>query len=116
MFTNGRSEVANLFWRWLVGEVAVGIYFNGEWGMLRARLFLLFPSAGVAVRCLQTINEVADLFSGAGQQHMKDHIEIGHLTKSDAFRMNRDQATDLQILFKIHTNVSTFDSASPKTI
>ena len=73
----------------------------------------LFPSAG---GCLQTINKVADLFGGAGQQHMKYHIEIGHLTKSDAFRMNRDQATDLQTLFKIHTNVSYFESASPETI
>ena len=24
---------------------------------------------------------------------MKDHVEIGHLTKYDAFRMNRDQVT-----------------------
>ena len=47
---------------------------------------------------------------------MKDHIEIGHLTKFDAFRMNRDQATDLQTWPKIHTNVSYFESASPKTI
>ena len=25
---------------------------------------------------------------------MKDHVEIGHLTKYDAFRMNRDQVMD----------------------
>ena len=31
---------------------------------------------------------------------MKDHVEIGHLTKYDAFRMNRDQVTDLEIWFK----------------
>ena len=37
---------------------------------------------------------------------MKDHVEIGHLTKYDAFRMNRDQVMDLEIWFKIHTNVS----------
>ena len=37
---------------------------------------------------------------------MKDHVEIGHLTKYDAFRMNRDQVVDLEIWFKIHTNVS----------
>ena len=36
---------------------------------------------------------------------MKDHAEIGHLTKYDTFRMNRDQAMDLEIWFKIHTNV-----------
>ena len=35
---------------------------------------------------------------------MKDHVEIGHLTKYDAFRMNRDQVMDLEIRFKIHTN------------
>ena len=47
---------------------------------------------------------------------MKDHVEIGHLTKYDAFRVNRDQVMDLDILFKIHTNVSNFEKASPKTI
>ena len=41
---------------------------------------------------------------------MKDHVEISHLTKYDAFRMNRDQVTELEIWFKIHTNVSKFDS------
>ena len=45
---------------------------------------------------------------------MKDHVEIGHLTKYDAFRMNRDQVMDLEIWFKIHTNVSNFETASPK--
>ena len=25
---------------------------------------------------------------------MKDHVEIGHLTKYDAFRVNRDQVVD----------------------
>ena len=44
---------------------------------------------------------------------MKDHVEIGHLTKYDAFRVNRDQVMDLE---KIHTNVSNFETASPKTI
>ena len=48
---------------------------------------------------------------------MKDpHVEIGHLTKYDAFRMNRDQVMDLEIRFKIHTNVPNFEKASPKTI
>ena len=47
---------------------------------------------------------------------MKDHVEISHLTKYDDFRVNRDQVMDLEIRFKIHTNVSNFEKASPKTI
>ena len=47
---------------------------------------------------------------------MKDHVEIGHLTKYDAFRMNRHQVMDLEIRFKINTNGSNFEKASPKTI
>ena len=47
---------------------------------------------------------------------MKDHVEIGHLTKYDAFRMNRDQVMDLEIWFKIHTNIFNFETASPKII
>ena len=39
------------------------------WGTLQAHLFVLFPSAGVAVGCLQTTSEVADLFGGAGWQN-----------------------------------------------
>ena len=45
---------------------------------------------------------------------MKDHVEIGHLTKYDAFRVNRDQVMDLEMWFKIHANVSSFETASPK--
>ena len=37
---------------------------------------------------------------------MKDDVEIGHLTKYDAFRVNRDQVMNLEVRFKIHTNVS----------
>ena len=47
---------------------------------------------------------------------MKDHVEIDHLTKYDAFRVNRDQGRDLDTWLKIHTNVSNFETASPKTI
>ena len=47
---------------------------------------------------------------------MKDHVEIGHLTKYNAFRMNRDQVMDLEIWFKINTNVFNFKTASPKII
>ena len=32
---------------------------------------------------------------------MKDYVEIGYLTKYDAFRVNRDQVMDLEIRFKI---------------
>ena len=34
---------------------------------------------------------------------MKDHLEIAHLTKYDAFRVNRDQVMDFEIWLKIHT-------------
>ena len=47
--------------------------------------------------------------------HMKGHVEIGHLTKY-AFKVNRDQVMDLGIWFKIHTNISYFETASPKFI
>ena len=50
---------------------------------------------------------------------MKDHVEVGPLrTKYDAYalRMNRDPAMHLEISFKIHTNVSNFETASPQTI
>ena len=45
---------------------------------------------------------------------MKNHVEIGHLTMYDALKVKRDQAMNLEILFKIHTNVSNFETASPK--
>ena len=47
---------------------------------------------------------------------MKDYVEIGHLTKYDAFRVSRDQVIDLEIWFKIRTNVCNFETASPKLI
>ena len=31
---------------------------------------------------------------------MKDHVEIDHLNKYDAFRVNRDQVMDLEIRLK----------------
>ena len=34
----------------------------------------------------------------------------------DAFRVNRDQLMDLEIWFKIHTIVSNFETAFPKTM
>ena len=46
---------------------------------------------------------------------MKDHVEIGHLTKYDAFRMNRDQVMDLEIWFKIHTNSLNLRQRPPKS-
>ena len=36
---------------------------------------------------------------------MKDHVEIGHLTKYDAFRMNGDQVMDLEIQTNIQTSL-----------
>ena len=47
---------------------------------------------------------------------MKGYVETGHLTKYDAFRVNRDRVMDLEIWFKIPTNVSNFEAASPKII
>ena len=47
---------------------------------------------------------------------MKYHVKIGHLTKYDGFRVNRDQAMNLEIWFIINTNVSKFETAFPKII
>ena len=47
---------------------------------------------------------------------MKDHVDIAHLIKYAAFKMNRDQVMDLETWFKIHTNVFNFETASPKII
>ncbi len=47
---------------------------------------------------------------------MKDRGEIGHLTKFDAFKMNRNEVMDLETWFKIHTNLSYSEPTSPKTI
>ena len=46
---------------------------------------------------------------------MKDHVEIGHLTKYSTFKVSRDQVMDLEIWFKIH-NFSNFEAAFPQTI
>ena len=45
-----------------------------------------------------------------------DHDEISHLTKFHAFRVNRDEVMDPEAWFKIHTNVSKVETSSPKTI
>ena len=42
--------------------------------------------------------------------HKKDRVKIGHLTKYDVFRLDRDQVMELQIWFKIHKNVSNFET------
>ena len=47
---------------------------------------------------------------------MKDRVETGHLTKYDAFRVNRDQVMDLEVRCKISTTFSNFEKALPKTI
>ena len=45
---------------------------------------------------------------------MKDFVKSSHLTKIDAFRVNRDQVINFETRFKIHTNVSNVETASPK--
>lgn len=51
------------------------------------------------------------------RRHMKDPCEIDHLTKFNAFMMNKDQLMVLETWFKIHTKVFNFvtvQTASPK--
>ena len=36
--------------------------------------------------------------------HMKDRVDSSHLTKFDAFRVNKDQVMELETWSKIHTN------------
>ena len=43
-------------------------------------------------------------------------MEIDHLTKYDAFKVNRDQVMDLEIWFKIHTNIFNFETKSYKLL
>ena len=45
---------------------------------------------------------------------MKDHVEIDHLTKYDAFRVNRDQVMDLEIWLKIHQTFLILRQHPPK--
>ena len=45
---------------------------------------------------------------------MKDHVEIDYLTKYDALRVNGDRVMNLEIWFKINTNICNFETASPK--
>ena len=47
---------------------------------------------------------------------MKDHVEIDHLTKGDALRVNRDQVMGAEIRLKILTNISNFETASSEII
>ena len=46
---------------------------------------------------------------------MKDHVQSCHLTKFDAFGVNRGEFIDLETWFKIHTNDCNVETASPKT-
>jgi len=44
-----------------------------------------------------------------------DHVEISNITKFHAFRLNKNQAIDLETWFKIDTNVSVMlRQRSPK--
>ena len=47
---------------------------------------------------------------------MKDHFKISHSTKFGVVLLNNKQVMDLEMRFQIHTNVSNFEMASPKTI
>ena len=44
---------------------------------------------------------------------MKNHVELDHSTKFDAFMSNKDQAMDLYTKLNINTNVSYFSPAAP---
>ena len=45
---------------------------------------------------------------------MKDHVEIDHLNKYDAFRVNRDQVMTLEIWLKIHKTSLILRQRPPK--
>ena len=45
---------------------------------------------------------------------MKDHVEISHLTKFHAFRVNRDQVMDLETWFKIQQTSLMLKQRPPK--
>ena len=45
---------------------------------------------------------------------MNDHVEISHLTKFHAFRVNRDDVMDLETWFKIRINFSNVETAFPQ--
>ena len=44
---------------------------------------------------------------------MKDHVQSCHLTKFDAFKINRDEVIELETWFKIHTNICNAEQWSP---
>ena len=45
---------------------------------------------------------------------MKGHVDIGHLTTYDAFRVNGDQVIDFEIWSKIHIQTSLIWRQRPK--
>ena len=47
--------------------------------------------------------------------HMKDHVQGCHLTKFDAFGVNRNEFIDLEAWFKIHINASVMLRQRPPT-
>ena len=71
-------------------------------------------SSGLAVpKSSRELGRVSNL----NNRHMKGDVEIGHLTKHGAFRVNRDEAMSIgSKWFKIHTIVSNFETAPPKII
>ena len=47
---------------------------------------------------------------------MKEYLKISHSTKFGVVWLNNNQVMDIETWFQIHTNVSNFEMASPKTI
>ena len=47
---------------------------------------------------------------------MKDHVKSSHLTKFDAFRVNRDQVIDLETWFKIYTIIEVMTEHQRKNV
>ena len=84
-------------------------------------VFVLFPQKGNGIGRSEIqhceLGRVSNFNKWINRNHhMKDHVVIGHLTKHNAFRVNKDQAMNLEIWLKIHANVSNFETASPEIV
>lgn len=67
-----------------------------------------------AVCAILQLRKELGLVSNFNQLLIKDRVCSSDLTKFDAFRLNRNQVLSLETLFKIHIDVSNFETASPK--
>ena len=91
-------------WGW---EVGCGGKYSSKFytGKLRPKVQPLTLEAIPKLR--RELERVSDFNQSINWHHyMKDRVESSHLTKFDAFRVNRDRVIDLETWFKIHTNVS----------